>query len=58
MAFSILRNVKKLMNFDACQNDLKCLHGIRVMSITWVILGHNFSEIFVITGIFIYGYES
>ncbi|XP_025084471.1 O-acyltransferase like protein-like isoform X1 [Pomacea canaliculata] len=43
LSFSVLENGKKLLSFERGQGDLSCLHGIRVITITWVILGHCFS---------------
>ena len=42
-AFSIRRNLPKLFNIkESSEGELKCLHGIRFLSMTWVILGHTF----------------
>ncbi|KAK7092626.1 hypothetical protein V1264_008346 [Littorina saxatilis] len=43
LSFSVLKNGSKILNCVQGQGDLGCLHGIRVLSITWVILGHCFS---------------
>lgn len=42
-SFSVLRNGKKIFHCSQGRGDLSCVHGIRVLSITWVILGHCFS---------------
>ena len=41
-AFSALRNLKKICNITDSNEELSCLHGIRFLSMTWVILGHTF----------------
>ena len=42
-AFSIRRNLPKLFNIrDSAEGELQCVHGIRFLSMTWVILGHTF----------------
>ncbi|XP_046851781.1 nose resistant to fluoxetine protein 6-like [Xenia sp. Carnegie-2017] len=39
-SFSISRNVKWIMNTSVRKGDLTCLHGIRVLSLFWIILIH------------------
>ena len=42
-AFSIKRNLPKIFNITgSSEGDLSCVHGIRFLSMTWVILGHTF----------------
>ena len=42
-AFSVKRNLPKIFNITgSSEGDLSCLHGIRFLSMTWVILGHTF----------------
>ena len=42
-AFSIQRNLPKIFNIsNSHESDLQCLHGLRFLSMTWVILGHTF----------------
>ena len=42
-AFSAKRNLPKIFNInDSSEGELSCLHGIRFLSMTWVILGHTF----------------
>ncbi|CAN7993362.1 unnamed protein product [Ixodes hexagonus] len=46
LAFSVIRNTEILLkkvsdkSSDACQ--LRCIHGIRVISYLWITLGHNY----------------
>ncbi|GIY90712.1 nose resistant to fluoxetine protein 6 [Caerostris darwini] len=42
MAFSASYNAHKLFSFESKTSELKCLHGIRALSMTWVILGHTY----------------
>ncbi|XP_046853576.1 nose resistant to fluoxetine protein 6-like isoform X2 [Xenia sp. Carnegie-2017] len=39
-SFSIAKNVKSIMNTNVGQSDLTYLHGIRVLSLFWIILFH------------------
>ena len=39
-SFSISRNVKWVMNTSVGKGDLTCLHGIRVLSLFWIIVFH------------------
>ena len=39
-SFSIIRNVKTIMSTDCGKGDLTYLHGIRVLSLFWIILFH------------------
>jgi hypothetical protein len=38
--FSMRKNAKRLLSPQTTEN-LSCLHGIRVITIFWVILGHT-----------------
>ncbi|XP_067686169.1 nose resistant to fluoxetine protein 6-like [Haliotis asinina] len=41
LAFSIPRNAEKVLSAKTSASDLSCLHGVRVLSMGWVILGHT-----------------
>ncbi|KAF6020538.1 hypothetical protein EB796_021152 [Bugula neritina] len=41
MCFSLYTNGYKLLSTKQPPGSLKCLHGIRFLSMTWVILGHT-----------------
>ncbi|XP_076087327.1 nose resistant to fluoxetine protein 6-like isoform X3 [Mytilus galloprovincialis] len=40
-AFAIQVNTKKIVSVKAGQNAINCIHGVRFLSITWVLLGHS-----------------
>ncbi|XP_041368659.1 nose resistant to fluoxetine protein 6-like [Gigantopelta aegis] len=40
LAFSVYTNAKKLLNTSQPKGTLTAIHGIRFISMTWVILGH------------------
>jgi hypothetical protein len=42
--FSLLHNTAKILNTDVPPSAIKSINGMRVISITWVILGHTFSN--------------
>lgn len=44
LAFSFYTNGKKILSYTANKSDdtLHCLHGIRVISTQWVVLGHAY----------------
>lgn len=42
MSFSIYTNGKKILTTDQPKGSLTCIHGIRFLSMTWVILGHSY----------------
>ena len=39
-SFSLVRNVPKLLNTTRTARNVSCLHGIRTLSMMWIILGH------------------
>ncbi|CAK8686755.1 unnamed protein product [Clavelina lepadiformis] len=39
-SFSIIKNTKKLLDTTQRPTDITCLHGMRFISMSWVILGH------------------
>jgi len=41
-AFSLATNGRKFMNTESSPNDVSCLHGIRFLSASWVVLGHTY----------------
>lgn len=42
-AFALQENVPKILSGKIGRNSINCLHGIRFLSLTWVILGHTFN---------------
>lgn len=42
LSFSLISNYKKLLSASKGAEELKALHGIRVISMAWVILGHTY----------------
>ncbi|CAC5405309.1 unnamed protein product [Mytilus coruscus] len=40
-AFAIQVNTKKIVSVNAAKNAINCIHGIRFLSITWIMLGHS-----------------
>ncbi|XP_046563523.1 nose resistant to fluoxetine protein 6-like [Haliotis rubra] len=43
LSFSISRNTEKILSTRTGDGNLGCIHGIRVLSMAWVILGHAVS---------------
>jgi hypothetical protein len=39
-SFSLLQNIRKLLSTTKSKRTIPCLHGIRTLSMMWVILGH------------------
>ena len=42
LCFSALENGRKILSSKAIASDLPCLHGIRVLSATWIMLLHTY----------------
>ncbi|XP_041474396.1 nose resistant to fluoxetine protein 6-like [Lytechinus variegatus] len=45
LCFSMSRNLPKILSSKQAAGGIPCLNGIRVISITWIILGHSFSMV-------------
>lgn len=43
IAFSAYTNTKKLVSTKTGPGDLGCLHGMRFLSMAWVVLAHGYS---------------
>ncbi|XP_071484630.1 nose resistant to fluoxetine protein 6-like [Diadema antillarum] len=43
LCFSLKKSMSSLMNTSGSKDDIRCIHGIRVISMFWIILGHSFS---------------
>jgi len=41
-AFSLYRNVPRILSARHHPGSYTCLHGIRVILATWIVLGHTF----------------
>ncbi|XP_042896783.1 nose resistant to fluoxetine protein 6 [Parasteatoda tepidariorum] len=41
--FCVFTNGAKLLNTDATEGQMMCLHGIRFLSMSWVILAHTYA---------------
>ncbi|KFM59978.1 Nose resistant to fluoxetine protein 6, partial [Stegodyphus mimosarum] len=44
--FCMFTNGSKLLNTGGTEGQLLCIHGIRFLSMTWVILGHTYASCF------------
>jgi hypothetical protein len=43
ISFSAITNGQKILTVGNIKKDISCLHGIRVLSMWWVILGHSYA---------------
>ncbi|XP_078581951.1 nose resistant to fluoxetine protein 6-like [Branchiostoma floridae x Branchiostoma japonicum] len=43
LCFSLYTNIGKVLSTKQAPGSIRCLHGIRFISMTWVILGHTYS---------------
>ena len=41
--FSLYTNVPKILHAKAGPGAVTCVHGIRFISLTWVVLGHTYN---------------
>lgn len=41
--FSLYTNIPKLLNAKSTAGSITCIHGIRFLSLTWVVLGHTYN---------------
>ncbi|XP_041368252.1 nose resistant to fluoxetine protein 6-like [Gigantopelta aegis] len=49
-AFSVYTNGAKLLNTEQPTGSLTAVHGIRFMSMTWVVLGHSYFVVLSVSG--------
>ncbi len=50
MCFSLLMNTRKIFHVGlSSQKDLQAVHGVRFLSMTWVMLGHTLAFILTYT---------
>ena len=45
LGMSVYGNFKRLINVDRIEGQLDCLHGLRFLSMGWVVLGHLLIDI-------------
>nr|XP_054759834.1 uncharacterized protein LOC129265960 [Lytechinus pictus] len=50
LSFSFTRNLKQILKTDTKEGSMLCLNGIRVISMTWVILGHTIMLVYQVYG--------
>eukprot|EP00057_Strongylocentrotus_purpuratus_P001394 XP_001198703.2 PREDICTED: nose resistant to fluoxetine protein 6 [Strongylocentrotus purpuratus] len=50
LCFSFTRNLKQILKTDTKGGNMLCLNGIRVISMTWVILGHTLMLVYQVFG--------
>jgi hypothetical protein len=53
LSFSALRNGQKILRCDTPQDSLTSIHGLRFLSLAWVILVHTYLQVFAIAGKYI-----
>lgn len=42
MAFSAFSNIEKILNLNHSKGSFTAIHGIRAITISWVVLGHTY----------------
>ena len=42
LTFSAYTNIRKIFHIPKDENQLLCLHAIRFISLSWVVLGHTY----------------
>ena len=50
LSFSAVQNSRKILNCDTQEDSLTSLHGLRFLSLAWVILVHTYLQVFAIAG--------
>jgi hypothetical protein len=56
LSFSAVRNGRKILKCDAPQDSLTSVHGLRFLSLAWVILVHTYLQVFAIAGENVHAY--
>jgi hypothetical protein len=50
LSFSAVQNGRKILKCDIQKDSLTSLHGLRFLSLAWVILVHTYLQVFAIAG--------
>jgi hypothetical protein len=50
LSFSAVQNSRRILNCDTQEDSLTSLHGLRFLSLAWVILVHTYLQVFAIAG--------
>ena len=51
LSFSAISNSKKILHVGPAPEDsLTCVHGLRFLSLLWVIMVHTYLQVFTIAG--------
>jgi hypothetical protein len=50
LSFSAVQNSRKILNCDSQEDSLTSVHGLRFLSLAWVILVHTYLQVFAIAG--------
>lgn len=51
MCFNPIANGRKIISTEpAARDSLTCLHGLRVLSLGWVVMVHTYLQVFSIAG--------
>ncbi|XP_046661684.1 uncharacterized protein LOC124354918 [Homalodisca vitripennis] len=50
VSFSITSNTSQLLSTTESPNSLPCLHGLRVLAMAWIIVGHRFVNLTLVPG--------
>jgi hypothetical protein len=53
LSFSAVRNSRKILKCDTPQDSLTSIHGLRFLSLAWVVLVHTYLQVFAIAGTYI-----
>lgn len=50
IGFSVFHNIPKIVNMNHSKGSFTSIHGMKAVTVSWVVLGHTFLTFLIATG--------